>query len=263
MFSYEINKFLKSKKSIYVFVILMVLGIVASVIAVLCSNDMPDCDYHPAYVSLLSGGDGNVLSIRSIFTWSMPMFLIFGYCGKSINERKHNTNNIYLTKSSRKNYFFSKIGASFFTAVIYSFFPHIINLLINMIFLHNGTFFCGLESFRPMIDTKNEYLLSCVEHPYSAYTLYLLSSLFVVGLLGIMCQSICFIFKDNKWSYLSSVAIWNLYFASGKTTVNAALQPFCNYTVGRGLRSLAMFIPSVLLCFVVAYVLTVVKKDEI
>lgn len=257
MLKAEITKTFKSVKSIIVFIIMNFFGIAASFEAAFRGLTT---DEHPTIVSLLANGTWS--QYRNIYIWFMPVFLILAYCEKYITERKKGMVNVYLSKISKKNFFLKKIFCSFTVSAIFSGVPVLLNLIINIILMHNGTEFLGLETYSKEI--LGEYLYNSMQHPYLCWFLYFISFVFVMGLLGAMCEAFCFIFKDNKLAYIVSLALWMINFATPAICINDAIQPLQpETTIESGLIGYMYYLPMVLIPIIIAYIIIVVKKDEL
>lgn len=265
MIKSEFIKFFKSKKTWIVFAIILILAIADSVLAIFVESkpEYIDPSYgqnNPAYFSLISGGYFYSLSI--VYFYMMPIFLMIAYCDNYVRERKQGVTLLQYTKQGRKKYFFSKITVAFLFPVIICGVPNLINLFINTVFLYGGTNFSGLQTY-----TESEIgglMFWSINHPYTTYFIFLLMNLIVCGLLSIMCQSLCFIFKDNKIVYLLSLVMWiGIYFSSRQIGISYVLQPFLCVRLSPIIYSFIAFLPSALIPLAISYYRVVNKKDEI
>lgn len=214
---------------------------------------------HPMYMSLLSGQA--YAGLYSLFFWIAPVTITLLYCWRYIQERKNHMNYVYLSKVGRKKYFLSKLSCSFVVPVIYFGIPLVVNLLVAMICLNGGTSFLGLEEFGVYdYDSMSRHYL--VTHPYIAWSVYFTVALLVLGLAGVMTQCIGMLSKDIKVTLLVSFAIWISLF-SIKYDLTMAIQPFTEYGVVCMGKALLAYVPIVIVTVILAYIFTVVKKDEI
>ncbi|MFR5876107.1 MAG: hypothetical protein ACLUFN_06420 [Eubacterium sp.] len=260
MIKEEFHKIFKSKKSNIALIILCIVVIVQSIDSIIYTYQGFYLDVHPAFISILT--NENNVKYGAIFDWIMPIFLIISYCDKYITEKKLGILNVYLNKVGRRKFYFSKLFTAFLHPAILCGIPLLLNLCINTIFLHGGTKFFDLENYS--IDIIGSYLYNCIRHPYITYFGYIISFIIVMGLLNVVCQSICIIFNDVKISYIIAIAVWLIYFADPVFSISDALQPFAvEYTLTTGLISIGYFFPVVLLFSVISYISFVVKKDEI
>lgn len=215
---------------------------------------------HPTIVSLLANGTWT--QYRNIYIWFMPVFLILAYCEKYITERKKGIVNVYLSKTNKKKFFFSKILSSFIISAVFSGVPLLINLGMNIVLMHNGTGFLGLEEYSK--EELGEYLYNSMQHPYSSWFLYFISFILVMGLLGTMCEAFCFIFRDSKLAYIVSLALWMINFATPAICINDAIQPLQpESTIENALFGYMYYLPMVFIPIIIAYISIVVKKDEL
>ncbi len=259
MVKQELYKTVFSKKSKIIFAVLLLIAISDNFIGI--SQAGPYGYYyniHPAFVSLLSGQAG--LVCYALYFWIMPISLMLLYCDRSVNENKIGIYQIYLTKSSRKKLFFSKIGTSFVLPFFYCGIPLLVNLVVYSIFLHNGTSFFGMEKFD--VEEIGTFWFNSIHHPYITWFIYFFFALLMFGLLGILCQCISLITKDTKTSYIVSFAIWIIFFCSDYN-IPMIIQPYTEYDLVYGFKTFVCFFPFLIVSFTAAYVQMVVKKDEI
>lgn len=258
---YEFFIYIKSRNFLIVFIVLTILSVIQSVDSIYYTKIIDFYgDVQPAYISILC--NNNNIKYTCILFWLMPIYLIFSYCSKYNIERKSGVNNIILTKKTKKKNFFDKMAISFINPFILVGIPVIINLLINVSFLHGNNGFMDLEYYDR--ELLNDFFYTCMHHPYATYLLYMLSFLVVCGILGCVCESICMITKDNKISYILCLTLWMIYFTSSTFTVAEAIQPLVfEYTLKGALLSYVYFALPALLIIILAYIITIFKKDEI
>lgn len=217
-------------------------------------------DVNPAFISLLS--NNNTVQYLLVFLWLMPILLVLSFTNNCNIEKKTGIRNIYISKSSRKSYWVSKIIVSFVYSFAICCIPLVVNVLINILFLYEGNYFFMLETYPE--DVIGEYVYFSVRHPYLVYSGYILSTSLVIGLLGVFCQSVCFIVNDEKLSYIIVFAIWILYFSDTRFAIGDAFVPFrVESSIQSGLSSIYSFLPTVVVSSVISYFVTVVKKDEL
>lgn len=258
----EFIKYIKSKKFLIVFIVLMILSIVQSVDTFYYTKiiDFYGININPAFISILS--NNNNIKYTCILFWLMPIYLILSYCDKYNIEKKRGLHNLYLTKMSRKKHFFVKMGIAFINPFILVGIPVLFNLLTNISFLYGGNSFFGFESYpREQLEVFEYYPM---EHPYITYLLYFLSFLVINGVLSCMCQSICIITKDNKISYVLCLALWMVYFTDPVFSVDAAIHPFTfEYPLSWCISSAAFFCIPAIIIIIIAYIISMGRKDEI
>ncbi len=258
----EFLKYIKSKKFLMMFIVLMILSIVQSVDTFYYTKiiDFYHSDANPAFLSILS--NNNNIKFTLILNWLMPIYLTLSYCDKYNIERKHGMQNIYLTKMNRKKHFFVKMGISFINPFILVGTPVLFNLLTNISFLHGGSSFFGFETYsREQLEIFEYYPM---EHPYITYLLCFLSFLVICGILGCVCQSICIITRDNKISYVLCLILWMLYFTDSRFSVDATISPFTfEYRLIDGIRGAVCFGVPAIIIIITAYIISMGRKDEI
>jgi len=102
----EFIKYIKSKKFLVVFIVLMILSIVQSVDTFYYTKIIPFYGNNPPFISILC--NNNNIKYTSILTWLMPIYLILAFCDKYNIEKKRGLHNLYLTRITRKKHFFVK-----------------------------------------------------------------------------------------------------------------------------------------------------------
>ncbi len=266
MIKSEFYKIRKSIKVKIVFLIIMIIVVCQAVDSIVYADFCLEQggDYlNPMFMSLLS--NNNTFSYTRIFLWFMPIFIVLSYTSNYYIEKKNGIANIYYTKVSRRKYYFNKIFASFLYSFLLSLIPLIINLIINNIFIEHydgGYNYFALETYTA--EEMGEYCYYSIRHPFVAYAAYMFSASFIIGMLGVLCQSICMILKDNKLSYIITFAIWMMYFTTIKYGVNDGVIPFgFGTSVLSQVLSVLNFVPPVVIGLIVSYIMCVVKKDEI
>ena len=259
----ELFKTFKSKKSLLLFMYLMLVAFADNIIGVMQKKGFgPFGGYpnvHPMFMSLLSGQA--YFGLCALFFWIAPVTITLLYCWRYVQENKNRMNYVYLSKVGRKKYFLSKLFCSFVVSVIYFGIPLIVNLLVAMICLNGGTSFQGLEEFSVYdFDSMSRHYL--VAHPYIGWSVYFVVAMVVLGLAGVMAQCIGMLSKDIKVTLLISFAIWISMF-SLKYDLTMAIPPFTEYGVVYMGMALLTYVPIVIVTVILAYIFTVVKKDEI
>ncbi|MBQ3497505.1 MAG: hypothetical protein IJA87_00090 [Clostridia bacterium] len=258
MVKQEFLKVLNSRKGKYVFCVLMIISIVDNISGIVQSGPLGYLyNTHPAMLSLLSGQAG--LIFYALFVWLLPITLMIVYCDKVIKENRTGITRIYLSKCSRKSFFGSKILVSFFVPCVYCGIPLLTNLLINVLFNSKGTSFFGLEQLE--LKDIGWFWYNSIHYPYITWFVYFLSALFVFGLLSVMCQCVSMIANDNKTAYIVSFAVWITLFCS-KYNITMIIQPYTEYDHIYGIKALFCLLPCVLFSVLLAYIKTVVRKDE-
>lgn len=263
------SEFYKIRKSIKVkitYLMIMVIAICQAIDSIIYAEFCVEQggDYlNPMFMSLLS--NNNTFSYIRVFLWPMPIFIILSYTSNYYIEKKNGLANIYYTRVARRRYYFNKIFVAFVHSFLLAMIPLVINLIINNIFIehYDGSYYYyALETYT--IEEMGEYCYYSIRHPFVAYAAYMFSASFIVGMLGILCQSVCMILKDNKLSYIVTFAIWMLYFSTVKYGVNDAMIPFgFGTSVLSQVLSVLNFVPPVVIGLIVSYIICVVKKDEI
>lgn len=261
MLKEEFLKTFKSKGSLLIFIYLTTVAVGDNICGIIQAKSGSYYNAHPTFISLLSGQSAIVF--YALFVWILPITSILLYGSRYSKECKSRMNYVYLVKSGRKKYFLSKVCCSFIINVIYFGIPLLLNLFVNIVFLHGGTSFCGFESFEACdFALGGKFTYFCINNPYIGWFIYYFIAVFVFGLAGVMSQCIAMMSKDNKITLAVSFAIWITFF-SIKYDLTMAIQPFTEYGLSYMVKALLPFLIFVLASFVVAYVVLVVKKDEI
>ncbi len=265
MIKSEFLKIFKSKKAWIVFIILIIIAVADSFFAIYVESNPKNYNEYvginnPAYMSLISGS--HTYTLIQIFHYLMPIFLMLAYCDTYVKERKCGVALMQCTKQGRRKYFLNKTAVAFLFPFILVGIPNLINIFINTIFLHGGTNFAGMQTW-PRED-MGEVIFFSINHPYTTYFIFLLMNLIVYGLLSVMCQSLCFIFKDNRIVYLLSLTIWvGIYFSSRDFAIGYILQPFVCFDFPYIIYAFLAFLPAAFISMAIAYYCVVKKKDEI
>ncbi len=259
----ELFKTFKSKKSLLLFIYLMMVAFADNAIGIMQKKGFgPFGGYsnvHPMFMSLLSGQAYPAL--YHLFFWIAPITITLLYCCRYVQESKSRMNNVYLSKVGRKKLFLSKLSCSFIVPMIYFGIPLVVNLFVGMIFLNGGTSFQGLEEFSVYdFDSMSRHYL--VAHPYIGWSVYFVVAMLVLGLAGVMVQSIAMISKDLKITLLVPFAIWMTLF-SAEYDLSMAMQPFTEFGLVCMGMALLSYIPFVIASVILAYIFVVIKKDEI
>lgn len=269
MLKEELLKTFKSKKSLLLFIYLMLLAFADNVMGILQRTGYGKfggfAGVHPLLMTLLTGQA--YFGFYALFFWIAPVTITLLYCWRHIQENKNRMNYIYVSKSGRKKHFLSKLSCSFVVSVIYFGIPLIVNMIVATICPIEGTSFCGLEDFGiddfstfSRIDTMSRQFF--VSHPYLGWFVYFAVAMVVLGLMGVMAQSITMIFKDIKVTLCLSFAIWiSMY--SIEYDMSMAVQPFTEFGLACMGMALLCYIPFVIVSVILAYIFTVVKKDEL
>ena len=259
----ELFKTFKSQKSLLLFIYLMLVAFADNIIGVMQEKGYGKFggypNVHPAFMSLLSGQA--YFGLYALFFWIAPVTITLIYCWRHIQESKNRMNYVYISKVGRKKYFLSKLSCSFIIPIVYFGIPLIVNLFVAMISLNGGTSFMGLEVFSvyDFDSASRQYLIN---HPYIGWPIYFVVAMVVLGLAGVMTQCIGMISKDIKVTLSVSFAIWISMF-SIKYDMTMAIQPFTEFGVVCMAKALLTYVPIVIVTVILAYIFTVVKKDEI
>ncbi len=269
MLKEELLKTFKSKKSLLLFIYLMLIAFADNIMGILQRIGYGKfggyVNAHPLLLSLLSGQ--SYFGFYALFFWIAPVTITLLYCWRHIQENKNRMNYIYVSKSGRKKHFLSKLSCSFVISVIYFGIPLIVNMIVSTICLRGGTSFCGLEDYGmdnsstfSQIDSVGRMFL--ISHPYLEWFVYFAVAMVVLGLMGVMAQSIAMIFKDIKVTLCLSFAIWMSMY-SIEYDMSMAVQPFTEFGLACMGMALLCYIPFVIVSVILAYIFTVVKKDEL
>lgn len=264
MIKEELLKTFKSKKSLLLFIYLMLVALADNVIGVMQKVGVGRFggypEVHPMFMSLLSGQASFGLYV--LFFWIAPVTITLLYCCRYVQENKNRMDYVYLSKVGRKKYFLSKLLCSFVIPSIYFGIPLIVNLAVAMVCLRGGTSFQGFEYFPWGNDFDSVTAGYMIAHPYVGWIVYFVVAMVVLGLAGIMTQSIGMVSKDIKVTLLVPFAIWISLFST-KYDLTMAIQPFTEFGIEYMGRALLTFVPFVIVAVILAYIFTVVKKDEI
>lgn len=180
--------------------------------------------YHPVFGSFLSGNSIGHLT-QALFFWLLPITLLLLFSDYSILEKKSRMRDVYITKIGRKQYIKDKLLYSFLLPMKISAISFLINFVVVNIVMHKATDMLGMEQH---IETwAGTYFYWQFHHLYLAYFQHLIQTVILVGLCGLMCQAVSFLFKDKKIVYVICFLIWILQFR--ERGLSEVIQPFTEY----------------------------------
>lgn len=263
MIKSELLKMTKSYKFRVIFVIVMIFMLAEAIDAVIMSGPEPGKFYgnaSPPFIAFLS--DNTLIKYGMFFEWLMPVFLIIAYCDKYASETRCNAINVYLTRSSRKKYFLSKIITAFISPTVIFLIPLLINLAILIVFQYGGNEMFGAEQWT-VEEIGGEWNYYCYHHPYFTYFLYMLFALIIYGLLAVFCQSVIIVLKDTKSSLIICFAVWMINHCFVYTIGTLTLPFDSDNPLPYSLITLPVFLPIVIIPLIIAYIVMVVNKDEV
>lgn len=260
MIKEELIKNFKSTKFKAVLMILTAIGVAESIDAIYYVHTGFYGDAHPAFVSLLA--NNNNVHYGSIFVWLMPIFLIMSYCDKYNIERKRGMNSIYLSKLSRKKIYFSRLSVSFINAVCITTIPLVINLLINMVFMHGNIGCFGQEDWT--LEMAGAFYYYSSQYPYITWLVFDFMAVIIFGFLGVMCQGFSIALRDNRLAYVICFAVWMIFFSSDSIMLDYILGPFKDeFNLAMFIQAWVQLLIPVFIGAALGYFVSVVKKDEI
>lgn len=265
----ELYKMLKSKKSIF-FIVLMILipfiDLLSNTLNVYRDYWLNKEEYvhgivssmklNPAMGSFLSGSSHGHIS-QMLLIWIMPIYLMIIYSDTYISEVKYGYNNIVFTKSDRRKIVRQRFVISFALGFAVSFVGLFLNYIISNIVFYGGTDMHGLE----YAEYESGFIALCLGNPNIAYLFYVIVYCLIAGGCGIICTGISFVIPNYKIAYPLVFFIWIVQIIA-PFSLTYAMQPFIEY-------DLNYIIPSVLIyAFIVAAVGVVsynfkVRCDEI
>ncbi len=261
MINQEFTKLIKSKKSVFIMLYFWIAVIVKNITDI---NMSKSSSIHPMGSTLLADLKDIYIPFVMIF-WLLPLLLILLYADKYVIERKTGALNIYLVKMSRKKYFYKKILCSFVFSIAVTAAPLMGDFLLSCIINHGKSGFGGLEYIAQAHLTghvSGPFLAYSINHPYIAYFMYFFGALALAGVCGIFCQSVCFIFNNNKIASILTFAVWMALYST-KYDISMIIQPFTEYDYFYGTIAFLEVFAVMSAALIGAYIKFVRKKDAI
>ena len=211
---------------------------------------------HPAKASYLSGSSHGHLT-QMILIWLIPLFVLNLFSDRYVLEYQKKYMNAILTRTSRRKYFISKIGASFLIPFVVFAISLLVNFIGAQIIFKDGYNFNGLE----VLGTNGGWFQYMYQYPNLMYLFYLLITAMAAGVCGILTQCIAFVSKKYTITYLVSFFLW-MGLIMYKYSVTYLIQPFTEYGLEYFLPSGLILLGITLFILVVTYVYKV-KSDEL
>ena len=213
---------------------------------------------HPAYASFLSRStQGHTTQIMIL--WLLPFFVLNLVSDRYIWESKKGYTNIMLSRGSRKKYMLSKYAASFLIPFVVFALSLLLNFVLAQIIFRDGNNFMGLEV---LFDDKYEKWFRIEgRYPNLMYLLYVFVTAFLVGMCGLITQSLAFISKRYTITYIVGFFIW-MWLQTTPYNLTYATQPFIEYGFEDFIKSVALYVGTGLLISTVTFIFKV-RQDEL
>ena len=213
---------------------------------------------HPAYASFLSRStQGHTTQIMIL--WLLPFFVLNLVSDRYIWESKKGYTNIMLSRGSRKKYMLSKYAASFLIPFVVFALSLLLNFVLAQIIFRDGNNFMGLEV---LFDDKYEKWFRIEgRYPNLMYLLYVFVTAFLVGMCGLITQSLAFISKRYTITYIVGFFIW-MWLQTTPYNLTYATQPFIEYGFEDFIKSVALYVGTGLLISTVTVIFKV-RQDEL
>lgn len=212
---------------------------------------------HPAFASFLSGSSrGHVAQILLI--WILPIYLLIAYSDSGITDFKTGFKNFDFLRTGKKNYFISKLSASFVFPSLLTFFSLIINFIVCNIIFHGGNSFNRMETD---MDSNGFLFKITFNNPIISYFVYILVFSFISGLVGVFALSVSLISRNSFIAYPIAFFVWFLQIAS-KYSITYTIQPFIEYGIKYFLIGLFDCILITFVSLLILYFVRI-KKDEV
>lgn len=213
---------------------------------------------HPVLGSFLSASSVGHLT-QALFFWLLPITLLLLFSDYSILEKKCGMMDVYITKIGRKSYIKNKLLYSFLLPMKVCGLSLLINFIVVNIVMHKAYDLHGMEQhLDAWAGTYYEWQL---HHMYLSYLQHFVQAIILVGLCGLMCQSVSLLVKDKKLVYVICFIVWILQFAFDPG-LSEVFQPFTEYSLKD--MFLSFFINFIItLIFVVFAVKKGVVEDEL
>lgn len=231
----EILKFINSKKSMIVFMFIIVVMLIENVFIYkdCCTFFQSKSDfYRYTDVTFLCGHSrGHIAQI--IIMWFLPIFMLLLYSDKTINEIKSNYYSTEMVKNNENKYIINKLLSSFVIGFMVMITALILNLLLSAILFSGGEKIC--VDIKP-IDGHYVLLGWQNEHPLLTNIIYDLICAFFSGIIMSMSTMMGFLIKDKKITYIASFIVW-FWLISTKLSVVQVLQPFTEYEVNSEIKA--------------------------
>ena len=210
---------------------------------------------HPAFLSRSTQGHTTQIMIL----WLLPFFVLNLVSDRYIWESKKGYTNIMLSRGSRKKYMLSKYAASFLIPFVVFALSLLLNFVLAQIIFRDGNNFMGLEV---LFDDKYEKWFRIEgRYPNLMYLLYVFVTAFLVGMCGLITQSLAFISKRYTITYIVGFFIW-MWLQTTPYNLTYATQPFIEYGFEDFIKSVALYVGTGLLISTVTFIFKV-RQDEL
>jgi hypothetical protein len=259
----EIYRILKSKRSIYFIILMMVIPIIDLIINYLNtfweyfrnSQAYPEglpkiFVLNPNFASFLSGSSRGHIA-QMLLVWILPLYLLVIYCDSYIQDKKIGYNNIVFMKSSRKNIIFSKFIVSFIVPFVVSFISLTINFLLAHILFRGGINFRG-HDITAASGNLDPFASFSFTHPLLVNCIYILIYSIVAGGCGLFCTGLSFLFPYYKIVYPLAFVFWCVQLIS-PFSLTYVMQPFIEYGLDYIIPAFIIYFTSITVIVLVAF----------
>ena len=191
--------------------------------------------------------------------WLLPFFVLNLVSDRYIWESKKGYTNIMLSRGSRKKYMLSKYAASFLIPFVVFALSLLLNFVLAQIIFRDGNNFMGLEV---LFDDKYEKWFRIEgRYPNLMYLLYVFVTAFLVGMCGLITQSLAFISKRYTITYIVGFFIW-MWLQTTPYNLTYATQPFIEYGFEDFIKSVALYVGTGVLISTITFIFKV-RQDEL
>lgn len=259
----ELYRILKSKRSIYFIVLMIIIPIIDIVINYFNTfgeyfrnfkaypEGFPKIFVlNPNFASFLSGSSRGHIA-QMLLVWILPLYLLVIYCDSYIQDKKIGYNNIVFMKSSRKNIISSKFIVSFIVPFVVSFISLTINFILAHILFYGGTNFMGLDAIAASGDL-DAFASFCFTHPVLVNYIYILIYSIVAGGCGLFCTGLSFLFPYYKIVYPLAFVFWCVQLIS-PFSLTYVMQPFIEYGLDYIIPAFIIYFASIIVITIVAF----------
>lgn len=253
----ELMKFIYSKKSIGVFLSIIIIVLTENIVifrqAYINLSDKKMFNKFTDVTFLSAYSEGHIFQI--ILFWFLPIFMLLMYSDKVINEIKTAYVNTAIIKHNKKKYIYNKIKVGFLIGFCTIFIALTMNFILSFILFNGGEY--------TRFSNKNIEELSSMSlrawqilNPVITNYIYIVIVSFFSGICMIMTTLLSFVIGDKKIVYILSFFSWFILVTRSKNSLMFIFQPFTefdlNYQINTFNQSIIYFlIISAILMYIV------------
>lgn len=259
MLKSELYKIIKSKKSIFFCILILLIPFIDLIQNIheespdTWIGSLPKCEISiPSSVCFLSGGSQGHIS-QMLLIWILPIYLLLIYSDSYIREIRSGYSAIIFSKQSRSKIVAAKMTVAFMVPFLVCLVSLILNFVLVQLIFKGGT------DGNIFVETPFEKM--CHYRPNITYLVYILVFCLIAGGCGVFCMGLSMLFPGKKFVYPIAFFVW-IKQINASNSLTFAMQPFIEYGPEYIIPALQVFFSIVLVVFLLAFIKKV-KRDEI